>query len=283
MEVGKISALSPDDIAALACQAYQAKQEPGPALAAGGYAASLAGQGEAASSRSPGPSLSREELLEGLAKEARAQKALEPMDAAEYRQRQESGLQPELPRHPNRQAPLSYDELLKQYQPQQQALQNSEAADEQRPRVEEVPPTPEELQRLEVLKAMERSQMPAVADGAGNLARTIEHYTFSDAEDTASFSVNIDKDLWDGASGFLRDHQSQVVVDSRATCVEITVQDIPLSAKQPEALARWKLTLSPLFGRIEPSMTTHKVRRNKLTVKLFKSRVCPWKKGVKYS
>eukprot|EP00930_Biecheleria_cincta_P031350 TRINITY_DN21767_c0_g1_i1.p1 TRINITY_DN21767_c0_g1~~TRINITY_DN21767_c0_g1_i1.p1 ORF type:complete len:293 (-),score=62.76 TRINITY_DN21767_c0_g1_i1:28-873(-) len=281
MEVSKISELSPDDIAALACQAYQSKPpEPGPAPAGGGYASSLSGRGEAASSRSPGPGLSRQELLEGIAKEARAQKALEPMDPAEYRQRQENGLRPELAMHPSsveRQTPLSYDELLKQY-PAQQALQISEGAAAE----EEVAPTPEELQRLEVLKAMERSQMPAVADGAGNLARTIEHYTFSDAEDSASFSVNLDKDLWDGASSFLQDH-SQVVVDSRATCLEISVQGIPVSEKQPEALARWKLTLSPLFGRIEPSMTTHKVRGNKVTVKLCKSKVAPWKKGVKYS
>ncbi|CAE7824792.1 Jmjd8, partial [Symbiodinium microadriaticum] len=142
-------------------------------------------------------------------------------------------------------------------------------------------PTPEELQRLQLLQALERSQMPAVSDDSGLLAKTIEHYTFSDSEDSVSFSVHLDKDLFDGAAEFLQGAE-QVQISSKATSLEIRIQGLPVSKQTPSQLAEWKLTLSPLFARVEPILTSHKVRNGKISVKLMKSKVGPWKKGVKY-
>jgi len=268
----RIPEFSPDDIAALARKEYEAKKSTST-----GYAAAQP-VGQSASSS---PGISREELLAGIAKEADAEKAIKkPMDPAEYRRRQEAGLRPEMASSmPSeaRQTPLSYDELLKQYYPHHL----DQEADVQVANVGSAPqvsPTEDELQRLEVLQAMERSQMPAVADGAGFLVKTIEHYAFSDAEDSASFSINFDKDLWEGASSFVQ--VSQVRIDSSATSLEIRLQGIPV-ADRMDVLADWRLVLSPLFARVEPSMTTHKVRGNKLTVKLAKSKQGAWKKGVK--
>eukprot|EP00931_Biecheleriopsis_adriatica_P122653 TRINITY_DN97660_c0_g1_i1.p1 TRINITY_DN97660_c0_g1~~TRINITY_DN97660_c0_g1_i1.p1 ORF type:complete len:303 (-),score=90.04 TRINITY_DN97660_c0_g1_i1:90-998(-) len=290
--------LSPDEIAALACKEYQAKRESGLVLpGAGGYgvaqppAAVQTADAGSLSGTVAEAALSREELLAGMAKEAEAQKACRgPMDPAEYRQRQELSLRPEaantpaaamLDSEPKRVTPFSYEELMNRYLPHNAQEEGDKAAAAEK--AAEVPPTPEQLQRLEILKAMDRSQMPAVSGDSGSLAKTIEHYTFSDTEDFASFSVHLDKDLFEGASKFLQDPSTQVIIDSRATSLEIRLQGIPVSQHKSDVVAEWKLTLSPLFARVEASLTTHKVKGGKISVKLAKSKPGAWKKGVKYS
>lgn len=127
----------------------------------------------------------------------------------------------------------------------------------------------------------EQPQMPAVAGGSqGGLAKTIEHYTFADDENMVSFSICFDRDLWDGASKYITD--GQVKVESKASSLEIRLRDVPVSDRASESLAEWRLTLSPLFAHVEPSMTRHKVRNGRLSVKLVKTRSGSWKKGVKY-
>merc|ERR1712054_77940 len=116
-----------------------------------------------------------------------------------------------------------------------------------------------------------------MGDDQGRLVKTIEHYTFADGEDSVNFYIHFDKDLFPGAAGFIKD--SQVKVLSKATALDIRLEDVPVSEKNASLLAEWRLSLSPLFSRVENSLTTHKVRNGKLSVKLFKSKSGPWKKG----
>merc|ERR1719401_2185297 len=93
----------------------------------------------------------------------------------------------------------------------------------------EAPPSAEELLRLQALSELERSQMPAIASnkGDGHLIKTIEHYSFADGDDTVSFYVHFDKDLWEGASSFIG--ESQVRVESHATSLDIRLEGVPVS------------------------------------------------------
>ncbi|CAK0881941.1 unnamed protein product [Prorocentrum cordatum] len=61
-------------------------------------------------------------------------------------------------------------------------------------------------------------------------------------------------------------------VESKASSLEIRLRDVPVSDRASESLAEWRLTLSPLFAHVEPSMTRHKVRNGRLSVKLVKTR-----------
>lgn len=214
----------------------------------------------------------------------RDQERLAPMDPKEYRLRQEKGMRPELV-NANVQPP-SVGELMAEYDAQAQQRQQQQQEEAQQAEAEEAaqeaPLTQEELLRQEALKELDRSQMPAVAaDEGGRLTKTIEHYTFADGEDTASFYVHFDKDLWDGASKYIS--ETQISVDSRPTSLEIRLKGVPVNERSLQTLADWKLSLSPLFSRVEPLMTAHKVRNGKLSVKLAKAKNAPWKKGVKYS
>jgi len=209
--------------------------------------------------------------------EERDQERLKPMDGKEWRMRQEKGIKPEIA-NANLQPP-GMAELMAQCQPFPKGLPLERQQEQAKA---EAPPSQDELLRQEALKDLERSQMPAVAaEDGGRLVKTIEHYSFADAEDTATFYVHFDKDLWDGASKHIR--EGQVKVDSKAASLEITLQGVPVSERSLQTLADWRLTLSPLFGRVEPMMTTQKMRNGKLTVKLAKAKNVPWKKGVKYS
>jgi len=269
-----------DDIAALAFKEYQAKQKSSkPGVT--GYPSPDLKSDDASTG-----TITREQLLDGIAKEAEELKACKgPMEPAEYRRRQELAARPEMAETPasallaepeKRTTPLSYEELLRRYHQPPDPKAQSEPCEAEA----EKAPSQEDMQRLERLKAMSRSQMPAV-ESEGVPSKTIEHYTFADGEDSVCFSISLDKDLFDGASSFLKNNQ-QVKVSCTATSLDIRFQDIPVSSLTPETMVEWRLTLSPLFSRIEPLLTTHKVKGGKLSVKLVKSKVGQWKKGVKY-
>eukprot|EP00435_Cladocopium_sp_Y103_P019618 s356_g4.t1 len=177
-----------DDIASLAFKEFQAKQK---SSASGGAGYDISASAFKADEASTG-TLTREQLLEGIAKEAEEQKACKaPMEPAEYRRRQELATRPELAETPasalladpeKRSTPLSYEELLRRYH-QPPAVPAG---------TEEDKAPGDEMQRLEMLKDMARSQMPAVAS-EGLPSKTIEHYTFADGEDSVSFSISLDK------------------------------------------------------------------------------------------
>jgi len=221
--------------------------------------------------------MTTEELMAKFAEE-RDQERLKPMDGKEWRTRQEKGLRPEIA-NANIQPP-GMAELMSQCQPFPRPLPGER--DEQQEGAGEAPLSQDEALREKALKDLERSQMPAVAaEEGGQLVKTIEHYSFADGEDIATFYVHFDKDLWDGASKHIS--EGQVKVDSKASSLEICLKDVPVSERTLQTLADWRLSLSPLFGRVEPMMTTQKMKNGKLTVKLAKAKNTPWKKGVKYS
>merc|ERR1712183_672259 len=68
----------------------------------------------------------------------------------------------------------------------------------------------EEQMRLRVLEQLDRSQMPAVQSEDGRVVKTIEHYTFADANDTAPFSIDFDKDVFEGAASFVSTENVEV-------------------------------------------------------------------------
>lgn len=206
--------------------------------------------------------------------EERDKERLKPMDGNEWRSRQEKGLKPEVANAALQ--PPGMAELLAQCRPTPKEPQENRREDVE----EEAQPSEEDLLRQEALKDLERSQMPAVA-AEGKLVKTIEHYSFADGEDTATFYIHFDKDLWDGAAKHIS--EAQVKVNSKASSLDICLQGVPVSEKCLQICPDWRLSLSPLFGRVEPMMTTHKVKNGKLTVKLAKAKNTPWKKGVKYS
>lgn len=226
------------------------------------------------------PGISTEELrkqLEGENEEDR----LVPMDPREYRLRLEKGLKLEVANAATKAPTQSFHELAEiSSQIVKKQIEPLGASVGHEPR--EPTLTLDDILRFDALSALERSQMPAVAaESDGHLVKTIEHYTFADGDDTVSFYIYFDKDLWDGASKFIS--ENQVKVESHATSLRIRLDGVPVSDRSLETLAEWRLNLSPLFSRVEPMMTTHKVRSGKLSVKLAKAKNTPWKKGVKYS
>lgn len=199
------------------------------------------------------------------------------MDAETYRQRQSAGLKPE---GGSSKAPPSYQNFLSKHYPHLAKEKEEAEINAAKLIVRPEPISEDEKMRLEALKELERSQMPAIAADGGVLTKTIEHYTFSDADDVATIYVSFDKDLWDGASKFVT--FESIKVDCTATTLDIILQGVPVSDRSLETLAEWRLHLQPLFSRVEPVMTSHKLRNGKLSVKLCKVKNGSWKKALKY-
>mmetsp|Transcript_74904 Transcript_74904/g.219426 ORF Transcript_74904/g.219426 Transcript_74904/m.219426 type:complete len:273 (+) Transcript_74904:110-928(+) len=139
--------------------------------------------------------------------------------------------------------------------------------------------TEEEQLRLEVLAELDRSQMPAVQKDDGVLLKTIEHYTFADSNDAATISIELDKDLFEGAAAHVIVENIEVV--TRDTEVTILLHKVPAS-KTVASLADWRLHLSPLFHSVEPEGTTFKVRKGKVSVKLKKKKMQEWRRVLKF-
>merc|ERR1711966_455883 len=90
------------------------------------------------------------------------------------------------------------------------------------------PPAQEDLVRQEVLSELDRSQMPAVQREDGRLQKTIEHYTFADALEVAAISIELDKDLFEGASAYVSEDLVEVV--AREDSLTIWLHAVPVSA-----------------------------------------------------
>ncbi|CAJ1373589.1 unnamed protein product [Effrenium voratum] len=119
--------------------------------------------------------------------------------------------------------------------------------------------------------------MPAVKKD-GSIQKTIEHYAFADAVDTATIIVEVDKDLFDGASKHVAEEQIEVV--SKDNELTVILHGVP-TTKTADAVADWTLRLSPLCHSVESGRTTWKVRKGKVSVKLAKRKPQEWKRAVK--
>lgn len=124
-----------------------------------------------------------------------------------------------------------------------------------------------------------RSQMPAVQSGDGRLTKTIEHYTFGDTAEAVTISVELDKDLFDGASALLQEGSVEVVF--RETEVTVWLRGVPRARDSP-VLADWRLHLSPLFHSVDPQGSTWRIRKGKISVKLKKRKKQAWRKVLKF-
>jgi len=277
-DLGDISCLRPTDISDLSYREFErqlrqpAKSDAGELMHGIGNVFDAQGSDHSLQLQS----FTREQFELQLREDA--EKGKGPMTGVQFRQQQAFGVKPELA-NTQAGAPPTYEEFLAANYPhllQQEDIKQRWSNDQA-----EVPPTQEEMLRVEALKELDRSQMPAVQGEDGLLVKTIEHYTFADSEDCVNFYVYFDKDLFPGAADFIQ--ASQVKVESRSTSLDIRLQDVPVNAKNAGLLAEWRLTLSPLFSRVEASLTTHKVRNGKLSIKLYKAKQGAWKKGVKYS
>lgn len=138
----------------------------------------------------------------------------------------------------------------------------------------------EDRLRLEVLSEMDRSQMPAVHKEGCLLQKTVEHYTFADSEDVATISIDLDKDLFDGAAAHVTEGQIEVV--TRDSEVTVLLRSLPCRAEVCAALADWQLYLRPLFHSVEPDGTVTRLRKGKVSVKLRKKKAQPWRKLLKF-
>merc|ERR1712238_327214 len=103
-----------------------------------------------------------------------------------------------------------------------------------------------------VLAELDRSQMPAVEKEDGRLLKTIEHYTFADTLETATISIDLDKDLFEGAAEFVSD--ANVEVSTKESDVCIVLRSVP-TAKAMATVADWRLHLSPLFHTVDTEGT----------------------------
>jgi len=137
----------------------------------------------------------------------------------------------------------------------------------------------EEELRREVLAELDRSQMPAIRTAEGLLQKAIEHYLFADAEDLATISIELDKDLFEGAAEFVSDQN--VEVTTKETEVTILIRGLPAS-KTVATPAEWKLHLGPLFHSVDPDRTKWRIRKGKLSVKLCKRKKQEWRRLVKF-
>jgi len=137
----------------------------------------------------------------------------------------------------------------------------------------------EEGLRLQVLQDMERSQMPAVQDQDGLLRKSIEHYTFADAEDKATIYIELDKDLFEGAAECVTDENIEVCTKDNE--ITIHLHRVPAS-KTLATLADWTLHISPLFHSVEVNETTWKIRKGKVSVTLKKRKKQEWRRLVKF-
>jgi len=137
----------------------------------------------------------------------------------------------------------------------------------------------EEQLRLEVLAELERSQMPAVQQEDGLLLKTIEHYTFADTMEVATISIDLDKDLFEGAAAHVT--EANVEVTTRDSEVTILLHGVPAS-KTVAALADWRLHLAPLFHTVDEEGTSWKVRKGKVSVRLRKRKQQEWRRVLKF-
>mmetsp|Transcript_71792 Transcript_71792/g.162922 ORF Transcript_71792/g.162922 Transcript_71792/m.162922 type:complete len:262 (+) Transcript_71792:55-840(+) len=137
----------------------------------------------------------------------------------------------------------------------------------------------EEQLRLEVLAELDRSQMPAVHQEDGLLLKTIEHYTFADSNEVATISIELDKDLFEGAAAHVS--ADNIEVTTNESDVTILLHGVP-AAKAVAAPADWRLHLSPLFHTVDPDGTTFKLRKGKVSVKLKKKKPQEWRRILKF-
>eukprot|EP00419_Tripos_fusus_P003180 CAMPEP_0172683390 /NCGR_PEP_ID=MMETSP1074-20121228/18813_1 /TAXON_ID=2916 /ORGANISM="Ceratium fusus, Strain PA161109" /LENGTH=218 /DNA_ID=CAMNT_0013502231 /DNA_START=10 /DNA_END=666 /DNA_ORIENTATION=+ len=147
------------------------------------------------------------------------------------------------------------------------------------PKVPEVPLDAEANARLAALAELDRSQMPAISYGDGVLLKTIEHYTFADTAEVATIYIELDKDLWNGASDCVTD--ASVDVACRESEVTITLQGVP-TARAASTLANWRLHLAPMFHSVVPELTSWRLRNGKVSIKLKKKKAQDWRKVLKY-
>jgi len=144
----------------------------------------------------------------------------------------------------------------------------------------EQPQNEEEALRAQVLAELDRSQMPALVKEDGRVQKTVEHYTFADSSEVATISIELDKDLFEGAAAVFR--EDMVEVKTKETDVTIWLHGVPVSAAAGASLADWRLYLSPLFHSVDPEGTTWKVRKGKVSVRLKKRKPKEWKKILKF-
>mmetsp|Transcript_89202 Transcript_89202/g.186422 ORF Transcript_89202/g.186422 Transcript_89202/m.186422 type:complete len:272 (+) Transcript_89202:97-912(+) len=267
-----------DEIAELALQQFQEKQQQQKSLDIRG-AATHSESVSCQVDEQPQPLLVAKTEDGELKGDASSEQSGAPqktgaMSASQYRQRQRLGIQPE--------APSYHDEVAtKLAQRYPKLLSPSQAMDDDKEHQNE-----QQQQRREPLR--EPCQMPAIASGdsqAGGggsqprLVKTIEHYTFADGEDVVSIYVNFETDLWPGASNYIS--EPNVKVDCKASSLDVWLDSVPVSPQNLQHLAVWRLSLSPLFSRVEPSLLEVKFRSKKLTLRLTKVKAGPWKKVLK--
>ncbi|CAK9025685.1 unnamed protein product [Durusdinium trenchii] len=89
--------------------------------------------------------------------------------------------------------------------------------------------------------------MPAVKKDGG-LQKTIEHYTFADLLDTATITVDADKDLYQGASEHVKEEQIEVL--SKDKELVVILHGVP-TMKAASTSADWTLRLAPLCHTVE--------------------------------
>lgn len=138
----------------------------------------------------------------------------------------------------------------------------------------------DEISRREVLAELDRSQMPAVCTQEGLLRKTIEHYVFEDGDDTVTLSVKLDEHLFPGASAYVTEDKIQV--KTLPTELHMSLVGVPANSKATEQLAEWKLSLVPLWGKVDPPLTSYKLRKGKVVVKMSKIKGQAWKKILRY-
>merc|ERR1740129_415521 len=138
----------------------------------------------------------------------------------------------------------------------------------------------EEQLRLEVLSELDRSQMPAVHTEDGRLLKTVEHYTFADSREVATISIELEKDLFEGALALVT--EDLIEVETRETDVTIHLRRLPAAKGVSSVLADWRLYLSPLYHTVDPTGTTWKIRKGKVVVRLKKRKAQEWRKVLKF-
>ncbi|CAE7499731.1 Jmjd8 [Symbiodinium natans] len=132
--------------------------------------------------------------------------------------------------------------------------------------------------RLQVLSELERCQMPAVKKEGGGVQKTIEHYTFADASDSATIIIEADKDLYGGAAEHVKEEHIEVL--SKDNELVVTLHGVP-TALSAATRADWTLRLAPLCHSVESDRTSWKLRKGKISIKLTKRKPQAWKRAVK--
>lgn len=167
-----------------------------------------------------------------------------------------------------------YIDLCQQKHDREEAMRKELAAAEQ------AKLSDDEILRREVLAELDRSQMPAVCNQDGLLQKTIEHYTFEDGDDTVTVSIKLDDHLFPEASKYVT--EDKIRVKTLPTELHVSLVGVPANSKAMEQLAEWKLALSPLWGKVDPPLTSYKLRKGKVVIKIAKIKGQPWKKILRY-